>query len=164
MQRFALFSFAVCSPILPSCSIFQKPGRATSQSAARSAVKISRHRSGLCLIPGLWRAVRSAERPDTISFRNFSRQTVVQTRLQKASPGDAVMGEMKWAIAGEQAAWSQSMQDEKRMKSTLVIAASIIAAVRLACDLDISRPSRRLTAVINESVSLARMILDRVGR
>jgi len=74
------------------------------------------------------------------------------------------MGEMKRAIAREQAAWSQNMQDEKRMKSTLVIAAAIIAAVRLARDPDISRPSPQLTAVVNESVSLARMILDRVGR
>jgi hypothetical protein len=62
------------------------------------------------------------------------------------------MGEMKRAIAREQAAWSQSMQDEKRMKSTLVIAAAIIAAVRLARDPDITRPSHRLTAVVNESV------------
>ncbi len=45
------------------------------------------------------------------------------------------MGEMKRAIAREQAAWSQSMQDEKRMRSTLDIAAAIIAAVRLARDL-----------------------------
>lgn len=74
------------------------------------------------------------------------------------------MGEMKRAIAREQAAWSRNMQDEKPRKSTLVIAAAIIAAVRLARDPDISRPSPRLTAVINESVGLARMILDRVGR
>ena len=98
------------------------------------------------------------------SLRNLSRQTVLQTRLQKVVPGGAVMGGMKRAIAREQAAWSQNMQDEKRMKSTLVIAAAIIAAVRLARDTDISRPSPRLTAVVNESVSLARMILDRVGR
>lgn len=56
------------------------------------------------------------------------------------------------------------MQEQTRMKSTLVIATSIIAAVRLARDLDISRPSPRLTAVVNESVSLARMILDRIGQ
>lgn len=74
------------------------------------------------------------------------------------------MGEMKRAIAREQAAWSQSMHDEKRMKSTLVIAAAIIAAVRLARDTDISRPSPRITAVVNESVALARMILERVGK
>ena len=74
------------------------------------------------------------------------------------------MGEMKRAIAREQAAWSQGMQDEKRMKSTLAIAAAIIAAVRLARDPDISRPSPRLTAVVNESVSLARMIWERIGR
>ena len=98
------------------------------------------------------------------SLRNLPRQTVVQTRLQKAAPGGAVMGEMRRAIAREQTAWSQNVQDEKRMKSTLVIAAAIIAAVRLARDPDISRPSPRLTAVVNESVSLARMILDRVAR
>jgi hypothetical protein len=44
------------------------------------------------------------------------------------------MGEMKRAIAREQTAWSQNTQDEKQMKSTLVIAASIIAAIRLARD------------------------------
>ena len=38
---------------------------------------------------------------------------------------------------------------------TLVIAASIIAAVRLARDQDISRPSPRLTSVVTESVGLA---------
>jgi hypothetical protein len=102
--------------------------------------------------------------PALSSVRDLSRQTVLQTRRQKGAPGGAVMGEMKRAIAREQAAWSKNMQDEKRMKSTLVIAAAIIAAVRLARDPDISRPSPRLTAVVTESVNLARMILDRVGR
>jgi len=73
------------------------------------------------------------------------------------------MGEMKRAIAREQGAWSQKIQDEKRMKSTLVIAAAIIAADRLARDPDISRPSQRLTTVVNESISLAMTIFDRVG-
>ena len=68
------------------------------------------------------------------------------------------MGEMRRAIAREE-------QERKtdRFASTLVIAASIIAAVRLARE-DISRPSPRLTSVIADSVSLARMILDRVVR
>lgn len=78
-------------------------------------------------------------------IRDLSRQTVLQTRIQNVALGGAVMGEMKRAIAREQAAWSQNMQDEKRMKSTLVIAAAIIAAVRLARDPEISRPSPRLT-------------------
>ena len=56
------------------------------------------------------------------------------------------------------------MQERTRMKSTLVIAVAIIAAVRLARDPDISRPSPRLTSVVSDSVNLARMILDRVGR
>jgi hypothetical protein len=60
------------------------------------------------------------------------------------------------------------MEEQKRMTdrfaSTLVIAASIIAAVRLARDQDISRPSPRLTSVIAESVGLARKILEAVVR
>ena len=74
------------------------------------------------------------------------------------------MGEMKRAIAREQKDWAEQMQEQARMKSTLVIAAAIIAAVRLARDPDIGRPSPRLTAVVSERVSLAQMILDRVGR
>ena len=46
-----------------------------------------------------------------------------------------------------------------RFASTLVIAASIIAAFRLARD-DISRPSPRLTSIIADSVGLARTILN----
>lgn len=69
------------------------------------------------------------------------------------------MGEMKRAIAWE----NQQRQKQDRFASTLVISASIIAAVRLARD-DISRPSPRLTSVIADSVGLARMILDRVMR
>ena len=69
------------------------------------------------------------------------------------------MGEMKRAIAWE----NQQRQKQDRFASTLVISASIIAAVRLARD-DISRPSPRLTSVVADSVALARMILDKVVR
>lgn len=69
------------------------------------------------------------------------------------------MGEMKRAIAWE----NQQRQKQDRFASTLVISASIIAAVRLARD-DISRPSPRLTSVVADSLALARMILDRVMR
>jgi len=69
------------------------------------------------------------------------------------------MGEMKRAIAWE----NQQRQKQDRFASTVVISASIIAAVRLARD-DISRPSPRLTSVVADSVSLARMILERVVR
>jgi len=60
------------------------------------------------------------------------------------------MGEMRRAIAREE----QERRTQDRFASTLVIAASIIAAVRLARD-DISRPSPRTTSVITESVQLA---------
>jgi hypothetical protein len=69
------------------------------------------------------------------------------------------MGEMRRAIAREE----QERRTQDRFASTLVIAASIIAAVRLARD-DISSPSPRLHSVIGDSVGLARMILDRVVR
>ncbi len=67
------------------------------------------------------------------------------------------MGEMKRAIAWE----NQQRQKQDRFASTLIISAAIIAAVRLARD-DISKPSPRVTSVIADSISLARMILDRV--
>ena len=67
------------------------------------------------------------------------------------------MGEMKRAIAREE----QERRNQDRFASTLVIAAAIIAAVRLARD-DISSPSPRVYAAIADSVSLARKILQRV--
>ena len=58
------------------------------------------------------------------------------------------MGEMKRAIAREDQEWAKAIEEQKRMTdrfaSTLVIAASIIAALRLAREQDISRPSPRL--------------------
>lgn len=69
------------------------------------------------------------------------------------------MGEMKRATAWEDQQWRK----QERFASTLTIAASIIAAVRLARD-DISTPSPRVHAVIADSIGLARMILDRVVR
>jgi 3-deoxy-D-manno-octulosonic-acid transferase len=50
------------------------------------------------------------------------------------------MAEVKRAIVRERETWPEAMQEQSRMKSTLVIAAAIIAAVRLARDPDISRP------------------------
>ena len=78
------------------------------------------------------------------------------------------MGEMKRAIAREERERARTMEEQRsmtdRFASTLVIAASIIAAVRLAREQDISRPSPRLTSVIADSISLARMILDKIVR
>ena len=69
------------------------------------------------------------------------------------------MGEMRRAIARE----DQDRRKQERFQSTLVIAASIIAAVRLARE-DIGRPSPRIQSVIVDSVQLARSILDVVVR
>jgi hypothetical protein len=69
------------------------------------------------------------------------------------------MGEMRRAIAREE----EERRKQDRFASTLVIAASIIAAVRLARD-DISRPSPRVQSVIMDSVHLARSILNAVVR
>ena len=69
-----------------------------------------------------------------------------------------LMGEMRRATAREE---QQRITD--RFASTLVIAASIIAAVRLARD-DISRPTPRVYSVVADSVTLARLILSKVVR
>ena len=78
------------------------------------------------------------------------------------------MGEMRRAVAREEQERTKGMAEQKRMTdrfgSTLVIAASIIAAVRLAREPDISRPSPRLTSVVSDSIGLARMILERIVR
>jgi hypothetical protein len=78
------------------------------------------------------------------------------------------MGEMKRAIAREERERVKAMEEQKRMTdrfaSTLVIAASIIAAVRLAREQDISRPSPRLASVVADSIGLARMILEKIVR
>ncbi len=68
------------------------------------------------------------------------------------------MGQMHRAVAREEA--DRRMQD--RFASTVIIAAAIIAAVRLARDADISQSSPRLFSVVGDSVSLARLILRRV--
>jgi hypothetical protein len=67
------------------------------------------------------------------------------------------MGEMRRAIAREQ----DERRTQDRFISTLVIAAAIIAAVRLARE-DISTPSPRVLSTVADSVSLAKMILKRV--
>ena len=67
------------------------------------------------------------------------------------------MREMKRAIAREE----QERRSQDRFASTIVIAAAIIAAVRLARD-DIGSPSPRIYAAVADSVSVARKILKRV--
>ena len=69
------------------------------------------------------------------------------------------MGEMRRANAYE-----EERRIKDRFASTLVIAASIIAAVRLARDENITRSSPRLSTVITDCVALARMILDKLVR
>jgi hypothetical protein len=69
------------------------------------------------------------------------------------------MGEMRRAIAREE-------QDKEKLRdrfaSTLVIAAAIIAAVRLAREPDITRPPPRLLSVLADSIALAQRILDKI--
>jgi len=67
------------------------------------------------------------------------------------------MGEMRRANARE-----EESRMRERFASTVAICASIIAAVRLARDENISRPSPRLATVISDSVTLARTILQKV--
>lgn len=69
------------------------------------------------------------------------------------------MGEMRRAIAQEE----QQRQKHERFASTLVISASIIAAVRLARKPEI-RNTPRVVSAVSDSIALARMILDRIVR
>jgi len=70
------------------------------------------------------------------------------------------MGEMRRANTREEEA-----RLRERFTSTIAICAAIIAAVRLARDDNISRPSPRLFAVVADSVTLARLILNKaLGR
>lgn len=93
--------------------------------------------------------------------RHIQRQIIGHANEEACSIGEEkiLMGEMRRAIDRE----VQDQRKRDRFASTLVIAASIIAAVRLARD-DISRPSPRLTSVVADSVGLARMILDKIVR
>jgi hypothetical protein len=71
------------------------------------------------------------------------------------------MGEMKRAESRYKAEYAMK---QDRFASTLVIAAALIAAVRLAREPDVSKPSPRVLSAVAESVALARMILDKVIR
>jgi hypothetical protein len=75
------------------------------------------------------------------------------------------MGQMKRAIAREQATrYDEEKLTRHRFSSTLVIAASIIAGIRLARDENIGRASPRVATVIADSIALAKAILDKVVR
>jgi hypothetical protein len=61
-------------------------------------------------------------------------------------------------------AYEEDRRTRDRFASTLVIAAVITAAVRLARDQNINRPSPRLATVITDCVGLATTILEKVLR
>lgn len=81
------------------------------------------------------------------------------TSIRRMFAYTAVMGEMKRATA-----WETEQRLKDRFGSTIAICASIIAAVRLARDQNLTRSSPRLALVISESVDLAKAILNRVMR
>jgi hypothetical protein len=53
-------------------------------------------------------------------------------------------------------------QKQEKYATTLVVAAAIIAAVRLAREPDISKPTPRVLSAVADAVGLARMILNRI--
>ena len=72
---------------------------------------------------------------------------------------------MRRAVAREQeehAAREQQKKMADRFASTLVIAASVIAAVRLAREPEIGHSSPRVDKVVVDSIGLARMILEKI--
>ena len=78
------------------------------------------------------------------------------------------MGLMRRAIAREEqeraAMQGQQQRLNDRFASTIAIAASIIAAIRLARDPEIGRPTPRTASVVADSIALAKMILEKVLR
>ena len=151
--------FALYSPILFLCGTSPNPGSATSAIRCKGCSETIPARVGTmpdsldcCSLPVVW------GKEALPTYRDFPGSTVTQISWWAESQGGALMGEMKRAIAREE----QDRKTQDRFASTIVIAASIIAAVRLAREPDISRPSPRLTSVVADSVSLARMIFERV--
>ena len=78
------------------------------------------------------------------------------------------MGLMRRAISREEqertALDAQTRSTNQRFASTVTIAAAIIAAVRLAREPQVGRPSPRVASVVADSVALARMILEKALR
>jgi hypothetical protein len=75
------------------------------------------------------------------------------------------MGVMRRAVAREEEQGVRRDQQRTmtdRFASTLVIAAAVIAAVRLARETDVGRGSARVAAAVSDSVGLARMILEKI--
>lgn len=157
---FHVRNFALCSPILFLCGTCPNRSSATSPFAARDAAKPSPPQSEPCQTLGLLPTVHYAGRSAVICRQRYSGERSRTCCPLGAPRGGLPVGEMKRAIAREE----QDRRTQDRFASTIVIAASIIAAVRLAREADISRPSPLLTSVVADSVSLARMILDRVIR
>ena len=59
---------------------------------------------------------------------------------------------------------AQTRSNNQRFASTVTIAAVIIAAVRLAREAQVGRPSPRVASVVADSVALARIIREKVLR
>jgi len=59
-------------------------------------------------------------------------------------------------------AWEEQRRVRDRYASSLVIAAAIIAAVRLAREPEIWRLSPRVVGAVSDSISLSRLILTKV--
>ena len=149
--------FALYSPIL--CPVFHAP---TSGVYPFAIVCKGCHQNipaPVETMPGSWII---AECPLCGQRRRYLPTDIFQGRLSQlvtklCRTGGKKWGEMRRAIAREE----QERRNQDRFASTVVIAAAIIAAVRLARDY-ISSPSRRVRATMADSVSLARIILKRV--
>jgi hypothetical protein len=80
------------------------------------------------------------------------------------SPTLSGMGEMKRAEARYRAERSMEQEAERRAQGVIIIAAAVIAAVRLAREPNVAVQTPRVASVIGESVALARAIAERVRR
>jgi len=100
--------------------------------------------------------------------RDFPGALVEQADSSNASAHGARMGLMRRAISREEeertALEAQTRSNNQRFASTVTIAAVIIAAVRLAREAQVGRPSPRVASVVADSVALARIIREKVLR
>ena len=124
--------FALCSPIL--ALVFNLPQSLHCDFTICCKKCAENIPAPVATMPDSWIAAQCplcGEKKKLSSIRDLSGQALVQTRAKTGTNQGALMGEMKRAIARERKDWAEQMQEQARMKSTLVIAAAIIAAVRL---------------------------------
>jgi hypothetical protein len=135
-------NFALYSPMLGLCGTCPNLGSATSPCDARDAARPSPPRSKPCQTVGLLPTVRCVEPSAGICRQRYSGERSPPSAIRSTTRRSS-RGEMKRAIARKE----QDRRTQDRFASTIVIAASIIAAVRSRVSLTSVWLGRFLTAL-----------------